>query len=86
MKKMSNKIVILLTALLLLAASPMNAQILILDEEFEGGSRIGYEDYGLVVPYQGGDADQQYSPLGNGVLALGLLGGAYLLAKRKKKE
>jgi len=86
MKKMSNKIVILLTALLLLAASPMNAQILILDEEFEGGSRSAYEDYTLNVPIQGTDADQQYTPLGEGVFALGLLGGAYLLSKRKKRE
>ena len=85
MKKMSKRIVILFTALLL-ATAPMNAQILIMDEEFEGMDRTGYQDFGLVVPYQGSDADQQYTPLGNGVLALGLLGGAYLLAKRKKKE
>ena len=85
MKKMNKRIVILFTALLL-AAAPINAQILIMDEEFEGMDRTGYQDFGLVVPYQGGDGDQQYSPLGNGILALGLLGGAYLLAKRKKKE
>lgn len=84
MKKMSKRIVILFTALLL--AAPMNAQIYIMDEEFEGGNRIAYEDFGLLVPYQGGDGDQQYSPLGDGVLALGLLGGAYLLSKRRKRE
>ena len=84
MKKMSKRIVILFTALLL--AASMNAQIYIMDEEFEGGNRIAYEDFDLLVPYQGGDGDQQYSPLGDGVLALGLLGGAYLLSKRRKRE
>ena len=70
---------------LLLSAGPLSAQIFIQDEEFEGKSRTGYEDFGLVVPYQGGDIDQ-YLPLGDGVLALTLLGGAYLMKKKLHKK
>ena len=87
MKKMMNRIAMIMMVMMLLASNPLHAQVFILDEEFEGQDRVDYEyvDWGLITPYQGGDLDQ-YLPLGDGVLALGLLGGAYLLAKRKKKE
>jgi len=70
---------------LLLSVGSLNAQIFIDDEEFEGKSRTGYEDFGLLVPYQGGDLDQ-YLPLSDGVLVLTLLGGAYLMRKLGKKK
>lgn len=85
MKKMMKRIAMTMMVMMLFASKPLNAQVFILDEEFEGQERVEYDDWGLIVPYQGGDLDQ-YLPLGDGVLALGLLGGAYLLAKRKKKE
>ena len=71
--------------MLMLASAPTYAQIFIQDKELEGRQRTGYEDFGLVTPYQGGDHDQ-YVPLGEGVLALSLLGGAYLVRKLSKEE
>lgn len=87
MKKITIRIAMMITVVLMLASAPLNAQIYIMDEEFEGHDRIGYTDvdWGTFVPVQGQDADQ-YLPLGDGVLALGLLGGAYLLSKRRKRE
>lgn len=85
MKNMNRKIVLFVTALLLMAGS-LKAQVYIMDEEFEGAMRNGYEDFGLTVPYEGGDTDQEYVPVGEGLLALSLLGGAYLLTKRKKNK
>lgn len=87
MKKITIRIAMMITVVLMLVSAPLNAQIYIMDEEFEGHDRTGYTDidWGTFVPVQGQDADQ-YLPLGDGVLALGLLGGAYLLSKRKKRE
>lgn len=33
-----------------------------------------------------GEEHDQYTPLGEGVIALSILGGAYLLGKRRKKD
>ena len=87
MKKMMKRMAMMIVMALMLASTSLNAQIYILDEEFEGHDRNVYEDvdWGTFVPVQGQELDQ-FTPLGDGVLALGLLGGAYLLAKRKKKE
>ncbi len=84
MKKMNKRIVVLLTALMLMAGT-MNAQIFIADDEFEGTMRLEDEEFVLFVPPQGYDADQ-FAPIGNGMLALTVLGGAYLLTKRKKQK
>ena len=84
MKKMMKKTVVLLTVLFM-AVVPLKAQVFIADDEFEGMMRLAESEYVLVVPNQASDADQ-YLPLGDGVLLLAGLGGAYLLRKRKKKE
>ena len=84
MKKMMKKIVVLLTVLFM-TVGPMKAQVFIADDEFEGMMRKSDPDFVLVAPVQGLTTDQ-YLPLGNGVLLLAGLGGAYLLKKRNKKE
>lgn len=84
MKKMNKIIVVLLTSLMLYTGS-LNAQVFIADNEFEGTMRLEGEEYVLVVPTQGHDADQ-FAPVGNGLLLLSALGGAYLLTKRKKQK
>ena len=84
MKKMMKKIVVLLTVLFMTVGS-MKAQVFIADDEFEGMMRKSDPDFVLVAPVQGLTTDQ-YLPLGNGVLLLAGLGGAYLLKKRNKKE
>jgi len=87
MKKMMKRIAMMIMVVLMMASAPINAQVYIMDDEFEGQERNAYEDvdWGVFVPLQGHEMDQ-YLPLGDGMLALGLLGGAYLLSKRKKRE
>lgn len=84
MKKMM-KITMMVMMVLMLASAPLKAQIFIMDEEFEGQMRTQYQDFGLIVAIEGDDYDD-FTPLGDGVLALTALGGAYLLTKRKKKR
>ena len=83
MKKMMKKTLVLLTVLFM-AVVPMKAQVFIADDEFEGMMRLQESEYVLVVPQLGTDADQ-FTPIGNGLLLLAGLGGAYLLKKRKKR-
>lgn len=80
--KVKKSIVLLL---LLSMATASQAQIFIDDDEFEGRLRQGTSFSSLLVPVQGQGTDQ-YVPLGEGVLALSLLGGAYLLTKRKERR
>ena len=80
--KVKKSIVLLL---LLSMATASQAQIFIDDDEFEGRMRSGASYSNLLVPVQGQGTDQ-YVPLGEGVLALSLLGGAYLLTKRKERR
>ena len=84
MKGMNRKILMVLTALLLMVGS-LQAQIFIADDEFEGSLRRGESEFVLVAPLQGTDADQ-FTPVGSGVLVMAGLGAAYLLAKRKKSK
>ena len=78
------KIMILLTVVFL-SVGPLKAQVFIADDEFEGMMRKDNPDFALVSPLQGFSSDQ-YLPLGDGVLLLVGLGGAYLLRKRNKKK
>ena len=84
MKRMMKKIVVLLTVLFM-AVVPMKAQVFIADDEFEGMMRKNDPDFALVSPIQGLSTDQ-FTPIGNGLLLLAGLGGAYLLRKRNKKK
>lgn len=84
MKKMMKKTVVLLTVLFM-AVVPLKAQVFIADDEFEGMMRKDDPEYVLVVPLQGLSTDQ-YLPVGDGLLLLAGLGGAYLLRKSKKTE
>lgn len=84
MKKMNKKIVVLLTALLMLVGSS-KAQVFISDDEFEGMLRHGESEYVLVAPAQGLDTDQ-YTPVGHGLLFFTLLSGSYLLVKGGKTK
>ena len=82
MKKL--KYILLIVVTVLLVACPAMAQVFIMDDEFEGTMRQNTEDFGLIVPIEGLDSDQ-YLPIGDGLLVLAALGGAYLMGKRKKK-
>ena len=71
--------------LLLVMMCPVQAQVFIMDEDMDGNIRVGESEFVVPVPYQGTDWDE-YLPIGDGVLLLTALGGAYLLRKRKKSK
>ena len=83
MKKMNKKFVVLLTILLMIVGSS-TAQVFIADDEFEGVLRNGESEYVLFAPVQGHDA-HQFTPIGDGLLLLTGIAGAYLLSKRRKQ-
>lgn len=71
---------------LFMAVAPAIGQVIYLDEDVTNlrkGSKA--DELGVMVPLQGQNYDQfEYAPLGSGLLMFMGLGGAYLLAKRKK--
>lgn len=79
------KILLILTLLLTLAA-PMRAQVFIMEED-EGPDRnvLGANGtYNNVIVHGSSDDQTNYVPIGNGVLLLAAMGGAYLVGRRKK--
>lgn len=84
MENMMKRFITIL-GLLFILTNPVQAQVFIMDEDFEGNIRVSESEFVVPVPYQGGDLDE-YLPLGDGVLLLTALGGAYLLRKRKKSK
>ena len=88
--KAMKKRIITTTLLLMLASVSVkttNAQVFILSDEEYHSSLRGNVDPGIlpIVPTMDVTLDQ-YAPLGGEMLLLGLLGGAYLLDKRRKRE
>lgn len=85
LKKNISIIVVLFS--LMMMPTVANAQMYLATEDEELNSdRIGTTEWFLGGdPYQGGDLDQ-YLPLGDGLLLLTCLGGAYLLTKRRKES
>ena len=78
---------IILTAALLLTATAHSQVFLMTDEDFQNSARVENNSQTPLVPYQGGDFDQTLpAPLGSGWLLMASLGGAYLLAKRRRED
>ena len=79
------KRIITIAAMLFLAVAPLRSQIFILSEE-EMNTRATTEvpPLGVLVPNQN-VANDQFVPLGEGVLLLAGMGAAYLAARRKRK-
>ena len=75
-------------ALVAALSVPAKAQIFLDDEDMNvRGDGSGNMDIGNIIPQHGVEWDQaNYLPVGEGVLLLGLLGGAYLLGKKRKEE
>ena len=84
MKNTRNKLIATVVLMLFLAL-PAHAQVFIMEEDVESNIRVVGSEFVVPVPYQGGDLDQ-YLPLGDGLLLLAGLGGAYLLGKRRKEQ
>lgn len=77
------KILIIFTLFLVLAA-PTRAQVFIMEEdENEFRNVFGNGEWNNVIYHGSGDDQTNYVPLGEGILLLSVLGGAYLLKKRE---
>ena len=74
-----------MVVLLFLSTAPAHAQIFLDDESMENSRVNGLSGSLPIVPTLDVTYDQ-YAPLGGEVLALGLLGGAYLLGKKRKEK
>ena len=85
---MKKRIVSAMAILALMLGTTMtaNAQIF-LDDDDMNVREHGNMDVGNIIPQHGVDWDQaDYTPVGEGIVLLSVLGGAYLLGKKRKKE
>lgn len=78
------KILIIFTLFLVLAA-PTRAQVFIMeeDENERVDNVFGNGQWNNIIYHGSGDDQTNYVPLGEGILLLSVLGGAYLLKKRE---
>lgn len=79
------RVATILLFVLMLSIS-VSGQVFMTDNEFD--NRLGYtESEGVIVPMSGGLQNDQtnYTPIGTGSMLLTVLGGAYLLCKRRKR-
>lgn len=80
------KLIIAITTVLMLASAPAMAQVFLDDDDqFDNRTRLNEGDLGVMVPSQNVEIDQ-YVPVGEGILLLAGLAGAYLVGKRRKEE
>ena len=74
-------------ALSLVMAMPAKAQIYLDDEDMGQNRATWLDGVGNIIPLHEVDWDQAaYAPLGNGILLVGLLGGAYLVNRKRKQQ
>lgn len=82
------KKLIMTIAIATMLAVPAMAQVF-LDDEAMTNSRESHDrnSFGVMVPSENVDYDQwKYTPVGEGLLVLVGLAGAYLIGKRKKED
>ena len=84
MKVVRNIMLLLLLSLTMVS----KAQIFIDDEDMNNrGNGDGNMDIGNLIPQHGVEWDQaNFTPIGEGILLLSVLGGAYLIGKKRKKD
>ena len=83
---MKKSFILLVTMLML--ALPMRSQVFLTQEDLDSEARGQWEDIGLIIPIHEQDFDQAetYAPVGSGIAVLAVLGGAYLLGKKRKND
>lgn len=75
---------LLIFTLLLTLAAPMRAQVFIMEEdENEFRNVFGNGEWNNVIVHGSPDDQTNFVPLGEGMMMLAALGGAYLLGRRK---
>ena len=80
------KILLILTLFLTLAA-PMRAQVFVMEEDENArvNNVFGNGEWNNVIVHSSSDDQANFVPLGDGLLLLAALGGAYLCGKRRKQ-
>lgn len=79
------KKILLILTLLLTLASPMRAQVFVMEEEEnEFRNVFGNGEWNNVIVHGSPDDQTNFVPLGDGLLLLAALGGIYNLGKRNK--
>lgn len=82
------KLIIAITTILMLATAPAMAQVFLDDDDLNTRGTLSEGDLGAIIPEQDVTYDQfqPYVPVGEGILLLAGLAGAYLVGKRKKED
>lgn len=81
------KKILLIFSILLALAAPMRAQVFIMEEdENEFRNVFGNGEWNNVIVHGSPDDQTNWVPLGEGILLLSALGGAYLLRKKNKTK
>ena len=82
------KKIIAIATLMLMAVAPAMSQVFVLeDDEANNRGELTEGDFGVMVPRTNVEYDQwKYTPMGEGIVMLAGLAGAYLLGKRKKEQ
>lgn len=84
------KRIIAIATLMLMAVAPAMSQVFVLEEDDWNNNkrgRISENDFGVMVPQENVEYDQwKQAPVGEGIMLLAGLAGAYLLGKRKKEQ
>lgn len=79
------KKILLIFSILLALAAPMRAQVFIMEEdENEFRNVFGNGEWNNIIVHGSADDQTNWVPLGEGILLLSALGGAYLVRKLKK--
>ena len=81
------KKILLIFTLFLALAAPMRAQVFIMEEDENDRvtNVFGNGDWNNIIVHGSADDQTNWVPLGEAVLLLSALGGAYLLKKRKRE-
>ena len=82
------KKILLIFTLFLTLAAPMRAQVFIMEEDENDRvtNVFGNGDWNNIIVHGSADDQSNWVPLGEGVMLLAALGGAYLLRKKKTNE
>lgn len=76
---------LLIVLMLFALAISANAQIFLTEEEYSNRSVSDGSGSGLPIIPNLNETQDNFAPVGEGILLLGVLGGAYLLGKRKRE-
>ena len=81
------KKILLIFTLFLTLAAPMRAQVFIMeeDENQRVENVFGNGEWNNIIVHGSADDQANFVPLGEGILLLSALGGAYLLKMKKSK-